>query len=140
MWLCPVRCNAAPSVPWKAARKVGEKGGIREVLAAWGIIGHDIFWAIDEQDKGAVAVGPLVETGLMAQKDRTTVRQHRAFAEVGDSGGVVAEGVDGGIGWAWALYNEHELAQDARLFKVAVGQGSGWVVGGHQAFLDVLRK
>ena len=77
--------------------EVGEKGSVREVLKAGGVVSHDVGTSWDKEVGLAVAVLPLVGTGIVAEVGRGPVGGDRSFQHPGQGGGVVATIGDGGV-------------------------------------------
>ncbi len=69
--------------------EMGEKGSVREVLEARGIIRHDVELSWEVVGEVTVAVLPLVATGEVAQVGGGAIAGDRALVDAGDGRGVV---------------------------------------------------
>ena len=70
--------------------EVCKKGGVRKVLQARGIVGHDVRLSWDELPHMAVPVLPLVLTGEDALVSGGTFGRDSSFADSRDGRSVVA--------------------------------------------------
>ena len=118
--------------------EVGEKGSVREVLEARGIVRHDIGTPWDEEVCLAVPVLPLVGTGVVAEVGSWPVGRDRSFQHSGQGGGVASSIGDGGVAHVVVVSHEGGLGKQASLLKVAVGDVALGVVGRDQPRLDIL--
>ena len=87
-----------------------------------------------------IAVRALVLARPVAQVGGRSGRGHRTFADAGDSRGVVGAVDDRGIADVMGAGHEVDLAEEAGMLKVTVGDGAGGVVGRHEAELDLGRE
>ena len=76
---------------------MSEKGGVREVLQARGIVRHDILFPWEEMGEVAVAVHPLMITRETTEGCYCSVTGYRSFPDVRHGWSVVTEVLDGGV-------------------------------------------
>ena len=101
--------------------KMSKKGRVRELLHTRGIVGHYI--------QRPCEVGCFVEVAALALMGALYVAEMSSRAFAGDGsfchprhgGGVVRAAGDGSIGDGRVVADEHDLAQQACVFKIAVG-------------------
>ena len=108
--------------------EMGKKGLVRQVLQAGSIIGHNVGLSWDVLSDMTVAVAALMVTRVHALVSGRANGGGCAFVHSGDCQGVVTECEDGGAPGFVLLANEGQLAKDACLFQIAVGDGSFGVV------------
>ena len=87
-----------------------------------------------------IAVRPLMLARPVAEVSGRAVGGHRAFADAGHCRGVVGAVHESGVADVVGRSHEVHLAEETRVLEVAVGDGAGGVVGGHEAPLDVGRE
>jgi hypothetical protein len=101
--------------------EVSEKGRVGELLHTRGVVGHD--------NQRPSKVGCFVKVAVLALMGALNVAEvsGSAFARDGSfchprhGGGVVRAAGDGSIGDGVVVGDEHDLAQQACVFKIAVG-------------------
>ena len=96
-----------------------------------GIIGHHIGGSWEEEGHVAVAVLALMGAGKVAEKGGRSVTGHGSFVHAGDCWSVVGAIGDCGIGNIMGGHHQGDLAEEASMFQVTVGDGALWVVFGH---------
>lgn len=91
---------------------------------------------------GAVAIvmGTLVVASQLAEVRCRPGGGHSPFSKPGDGGGVVAEGLNSGVGYRLSACQDIKLRENGGLFQVAVGDMASGVFCGDQGSLDVHRK
>ena len=89
--------------------EVSEKGSGGEVLQARSVVSHDIVFARQVADDGAVAVGSLMEAGQAAEVGAGGQRRGGTFAEALDGRCVVAEELDSRVAHGLRVCEEEEL-------------------------------
>jgi hypothetical protein len=102
-------------------RHVRVKGRRGEVLQAGTIIGRPVLVPRDVGGAVVVTVVSLVVTGDLAEVGGCPRRRDRAFALAGDGGGVVAEGLKGGVAHRELVSDHVRLGDGCGLLEVAVG-------------------
>ena len=120
--------------------EVGEKESVGEMLEARSVVGHDIGLAWEVEGGVVVAMIALVAAGPVAEVGGRAVGGDGAFADAGDGGRVVGAVDHRGVANVMGVSHEIHLAQETSVLEVAVGDGAGWVVGVHEAALDLGRK
>jgi hypothetical protein len=115
----------------------GERG---EGLQAGRVVSGHVFDSWDVGSGVVVPVEALVVALDVAEESCCTEGGDCTFVDTRDSGGVVAEGFDGGVFEAAALGHDIGLGQNGRVFQVAVGDAAMGVGRGDQIGLDVSRE
>ena len=96
--------------------EVGKKGSVREVLEARGIVRHDVGTPWDEEVCLAVAMLPLVGTGIVTEVGGRSVSRYSLLEHPGKGWSVVAPIGDGGIPDVMMMGHERSLGEETGLF------------------------
>ena len=120
--------------------EVSEEGGVRQVLQARGVIGHDVRRSWKVEALVAVAVLALVGARLVAQECCRSVTAYSAFVESRNRWSVVIPCQDRGVRHVVVVCQDRGLGLRAGLFQVTVGDGSRGVISRHQPPLDFYWK
>ena len=120
--------------------KVSKKSGVREVLEARRVICHNVQVSWEVVGEVAVAMFPLVSAGKVAEVGCGSITGHRALVDTRDGGRVVGEVDKDGVACVVCRHYQVNLGEEARLFEVAVGDGTLRVVEGYEAALDIRRE
>ena len=117
-----------------------QESGVREVLQARAVIGHDVHGSWQEEPRVAVAVLALVSAGEVAEVRWGSVTGYGTSRHSREGGSVVRACGEGGVGAVYCVGHESDLAEDAAMLEVAVGKVAVQVVPGDKAPLDVRWK
>ena len=120
--------------------EVGEERSIGEVLEARGVIGHYVGLPWEEVRLMAAPMLALVTAGVVAEVSGGPFGGSGPFGQAGEARRVVCAGGDGPVSDVMACGHDGELAVDASLLEVAVGDGSRGVVHRDESLLDAERE
>ena len=112
---------------WITLFKVGEQGGVREVLEARRVIGHGVGVSGEVLSSVAVAVKALVGTCIVAERCCGIVGGDCSFSNSRHGGSVAAEVFHCGIGQVTGRGHQVYLSQEGSMFQVAISDVPSWV-------------
>lgn len=113
---------------------------VRQRLHSGGVIGYNILGSWEVGRGVVIAMQALVVAANLAEVGGRPNFGDSALARAGDSWGVVSEVFQGGIADRVTVRHDVQLAQQAGLFEVAIGDVASGVLGADQIRLDVGRK
>lgn len=122
---------------WIGLLEVGEESRVGEVLETGRVVCHDIVRSWEVVRHVAVSMEALVVRCKATESGCGPRAVYSSFAVAGHSRCVVTEGFHSGVARRPGPDHEVALRQDPGLLQVAVGDGAGWVVSGHQSVTDV---
>ena len=120
--------------------KVREESSISEVLEARGVVGHAVAVSWEVRGKVAVAVIPLVQAGIATQVGGGSVGCDSPLSKPRHGGSIVREVFYGGVPDVVSGGHEVQLAEDAGLFQVTVGDHASRVLPSDQFRLHLSRE
>ena len=100
-------------------------------------IHHLVCFALDVGYFMAISVVPSVKAGQSADVGACLVRCESSLVVVGHCSDVVVESGECAVMQVTQVVGDISLSKHSCLLQVAVGQVTSWIVGGHNALLDV---
>jgi hypothetical protein len=117
-----------------------EKGSVGEVLETRGVIGHAVCLSREVARQMTVPVLALVVTRDTTELSGGPVRRHCSLMEAGHGRSVVREVLEGGVPDWVSGGHQVDLAEETRLFQVAVGHGALRTIYGDELSLYFRRE
>ena len=112
--------------------KVGKKGSVGECLHTRGVVRHDVQGAGQIVGLMKIPMFTLVGTLDVAEMGGGGLTGDGAFCDPGHSGRVVGATGDRSVCYVVVVCHEHDLAEEACVFEVTVGNDPFTVAGRHQ--------
>ena len=112
--------------------KMGKKGSVGECLHTRGVVRHDVQGAGQIVGLMKIPMFTLMGTLDVAEVGGGGLTGDGAFCDPGHSGRVVGATGDRSVGYVVVVRHKHNLAKEARVFEVAVGDDPFTVTGRHQ--------